>query len=105
MILWNDEGEVTESCTANVVVEMEEGLVTPPLGCGLLPGTFRAELLERGGISEEVIRVDDLARCRRVWLINSVRKWMEAEVDSRGIAAAGLVHKVDGKDDPLGTSA
>ena len=105
VILWNDEGEVTESCFANVVVEMEEGLVTPPLRCGLLPGTFRAELLERGGISEEVIRVEDLERCRRVWLVNSVRKWMEAEVDRRGVAAAGLVHKADGKDDPIDTSA
>ena len=46
------------------------------LACGLLPGTFRAELLERGEVSEAVVAVKDLKRAGGLWLINSLRKWM-----------------------------
>ncbi len=105
VILWNGEGEVTESCFANVVVEWEDRLVTPPVRCGLLAGTFRAELLERGGIHEEVIRVEDLAQCRRIWLVNSVRKWMEAEIDQSGITPDRFVLEAKGKDDSPGRGA
>lgn len=78
VLLWNENGEVTESTIANVVVEMEGKLITPPLSSGLLAGTFRAFLLDEGTIQEQVIRIEDLPRCSRIFLINSVRKWREA---------------------------
>ncbi len=80
VILWNREGEVTESCLANLVVELDGARWTPPLDCGLLPGTFRAQLLETGEIRERVLTRGDLRRATRVWLVNSVRGWIEAEV-------------------------
>ena len=49
---------------------------TPPRECGLLAGTLRAELLERGEIEERVITRADLLRASRLWLINSVRGWV-----------------------------
>ena len=74
--LWNDSGEATESTIANIVVELAGGLrVTPPVACGLLAGTFRAELLERGEITERVVRVEELSLASRIWLINSVQGW------------------------------
>ena len=80
MILWNDRGEVTESCLANVVAEIGGRRATPPVSCGLLAGTFRADLLERGEIVEKIITIDDLERADRIWLINSVRMWREARL-------------------------
>jgi para-aminobenzoate synthetase/4-amino-4-deoxychorismate lyase len=76
VVLWNERGEATESTTANLVVRIDGALVTPPIDCGLLAGTFRAELLERGRIAERVVRVDDLANAEAVYLINSVRRCM-----------------------------
>jgi para-aminobenzoate synthetase / 4-amino-4-deoxychorismate lyase len=73
VLLWNEKEELTESCIASVVVERDGRLLTPPLASGLLPGTFRAELLEQGRITEAVILRQDLARGGRVWLVNSVR--------------------------------
>jgi para-aminobenzoate synthetase / 4-amino-4-deoxychorismate lyase len=81
VILWNPSHEVTEATTANVVVEMQGTLVTPPASCGLLAGTFRAELLARGAIQERVVTLDDLRSASRVWLINSVYEWRTATVD------------------------
>jgi para-aminobenzoate synthetase / 4-amino-4-deoxychorismate lyase len=78
VLLWNKRGELTESCIANLVVELDGKLLTPPVDSGLLPGVFRASLIEQGIISERKIMVGDLDRCAKIYLINSVRKWREA---------------------------
>jgi para-aminobenzoate synthetase/4-amino-4-deoxychorismate lyase len=78
VILWNTAGEVTESTIANVVVELNGALITPAINGGLLPGTFRAALLEQGKIKEGLVRVEDLASADAIYLINSVRKWRKA---------------------------
>jgi para-aminobenzoate synthetase/4-amino-4-deoxychorismate lyase len=78
VLLFNERCEVTESCIANVVVELDGRKVTPPVSCGLLAGTFRDELLSQGEIEEGVVTLDDLRRADSVWLINSVRKWRKA---------------------------
>jgi para-aminobenzoate synthetase/4-amino-4-deoxychorismate lyase len=74
VILWNQAGQVTEATTANVVADIDGTTVTPPVDCGLLAGTYRAELLSRGELIERVITVDDLRRARAIWLINSVHQ-------------------------------
>jgi para-aminobenzoate synthetase / 4-amino-4-deoxychorismate lyase len=73
VLLWNPSGELTEATEANVVVEIGGEKLTPPIECGLLGGTLRAELLSTGAIRERRVRVDDLARATGLWLINSVR--------------------------------
>ncbi len=78
VLLFNERGEVTESCIANVVVELDGRKVTPPASCGLLAGTFRDELLARGEIEERIVMLDDLKRADSICLINSVRKWRPA---------------------------
>ncbi len=81
IILWNEKGEVTESCIANIVVELDGELYTPPVRCGLLAGTFRADLIEQDKVREKIIRREDLARSSHIYLINSVRKYQEVIVD------------------------
>lgn len=76
VLLWNREGELTESTVANLVVRLGGRLVTPPAACGLLPGTFRAELLERGRIEERIVRIEDLERADALYLVNSLRGWI-----------------------------
>jgi para-aminobenzoate synthetase/4-amino-4-deoxychorismate lyase len=77
-VLWNPAREITEALTANIVVERDGKRVTPPVRCGLLAGTMRADLLDRGEIIEETVTVDELERSSRFWLINSVRGWRRA---------------------------
>ncbi|WP_066369105.1 aminodeoxychorismate synthase component I [Neobacillus fumarioli] len=79
VLLWNEEGELTEFTNGNVVLEMDDGLRTPPVTSGLLAGTFREKLLKEGKISEKRLTVEDLKKSSRVWFINSVRKWVEVE--------------------------
>jgi para-aminobenzoate synthetase/4-amino-4-deoxychorismate lyase len=83
VLLWNTRGEVTESTIGNVVAEIDGVRYTPPVSCGLLAGTFRAEQLEAGTIQERVLTKADVAAASRLWLINSVREWIEAELAGR----------------------
>ena len=50
------------------------------LDAGLLPGVFRAALLARGEVRERPLRPADLARARRLWLVNALRGWIEARL-------------------------
>jgi len=80
VILWNQRGEATETCIGNLVVLFGGELLTPPVKCGLLPGTFRAYLLETGKVREEAIALETLKRCEKIYVINSVRQWREGRL-------------------------
>lgn len=75
VLLWNERGELTESCIANIALKRHGQWITPPLSCGLLPGTFRAQLVHDGVLTEEIIRRDSITADDTLFLINSVRKW------------------------------
>jgi para-aminobenzoate synthetase/4-amino-4-deoxychorismate lyase len=78
VILWNPAGEVTETTIANLVVELGDRRVTPPIACGLLSGTMRAELLATGEVSEARVTIQQARQAPRLWLVNSVRGWCPA---------------------------
>ncbi len=80
VLLWNERGEITETTIANVVLEIAGMMLTPVASSGLLPGTLRAELLAHHRIEEAVLTIADLHRANQVWLINSVRGWIPAQV-------------------------
>jgi para-aminobenzoate synthetase/4-amino-4-deoxychorismate lyase len=82
VLLWNEKGEITETTAANIVVEMDGALFTPPVESGLLPGVFRSSLLEKAKIEERVITLDDVERSDSLYAINSVRKWRKATLVS-----------------------
>jgi len=80
VLLWNEAGEVTEATTSNVVAELDGVCLTPPVASGLLAGTCRAAMLDAGEIREAVLRVEDLRKASRLWLINSVHGARAAEL-------------------------
>jgi para-aminobenzoate synthetase / 4-amino-4-deoxychorismate lyase len=97
VLLWNEDGEVTEFTNGNVVAELEGKLWTPPRECGLLAGTLRAELLESGAIRERVITRTELEHCSRLWLINGVRGWVPVflrDVGRRSAVTESVVENV-----------
>jgi para-aminobenzoate synthetase/4-amino-4-deoxychorismate lyase len=75
VLLYNERGELTEFTIGNLIVRIGGKLYTPPLSCGLLPGTFRAHLLETGQAQERVILREELDACTEIFRVNSVRGW------------------------------
>ena len=80
VLLWNEAGELTEFTNGNVVLEIDEGLWTPPISSGLLAGTYRERLIQTGRIQEKVLTFADLKKSTKIWFINSVRKWVEVKL-------------------------
>jgi branched-subunit amino acid aminotransferase/4-amino-4-deoxychorismate lyase len=68
--------KITETTIFNIVVESNNKRYTPPVQCGLLAGTFREYLVERGEIEEKIIPKKMLETCNQIYCINSVRKWL-----------------------------
>jgi len=87
VLLWNERGELTETTTGNLVVELNGALVTPPVSCGLLPGTQRAELLADGEITERSLTRADLESATGMWMINSVRGWVPIQIVEDAVPA------------------
>ncbi|MGV8987510.1 MAG: aminotransferase class IV family protein [Cypionkella sp.] len=75
MIFCNERGEVCEGTITNLFFDRGQGMRTPPLACGLLPGVLRAEL----GVKEEVLRVEDLGRVQ-LWVGNALRGLISAKM-------------------------
>ena len=82
VILFNERDEVTETTIANIVAVIDGKKITPPIKCGLLPGTMRELLLKRGEIEEGVVTLNQLKSADEIWLINSVRGWVKASLSS-----------------------
>ena len=80
VIFVNERHEVTEGANNNIVIRKDGMLLTPPITCGLLPGTLRAQLLETGEIMERVLNPADLEQADEIYLINSVRKWRQVRL-------------------------
>jgi para-aminobenzoate synthetase/4-amino-4-deoxychorismate lyase len=76
VLLWNERGEATELSRGNLVAQIAGERVTPPVACGLLEGTLRAELLAQGTIRERLLTIPELAAAEQLWFINSLRGWV-----------------------------
>ena len=75
VLLYNDRGELTEFTIGNLVLELDGQLLTPPIDCSLLAGTFRAHLVETGQVLERVMPVKRIKECAKIFRVNSLRKW------------------------------
>ncbi|WP_390304779.1 aminodeoxychorismate synthase component I [Virgibacillus sediminis] len=80
VLLWNEQREITEFTTGNVVVKQGSKFYTPPIVCGLLGGTFRKQLLDQGIIEEKRIKKEDLGVYDEIWFINGVRGWLRVDL-------------------------
>lgn len=76
VLLWNESGEITEFTRGNVIAEIAGQKWTPPIACGVLPGTFRAELMANATVHERVLTCAEVQQAERIWFVNSVRGWV-----------------------------
>ena len=68
VILLNERGEVCDGSITTVFFDRGQGMRTPPLSSGLLPGVLRAEM----AVPEEVLLAEDLPLVQ-LWVGNALR--------------------------------
>lgn len=78
VLFLNERDEVCEGARCNVFLARGDVLLTPPLSCGLLPGTLRARLIASGRAREEILRPEDFSAPAEFYLGNSVRGLVRA---------------------------
>lgn len=80
VLLYNEDGEVTEGTFGNIAYELEGAWYTPPVECGLLPGTLRSRLLRRGEMRERVLHRSEMQRVTRWCWLNGLRGVVQVKV-------------------------
>jgi len=80
VVFLNIYGELTEGSITNIFVSKKGKLYTPPLKCGLLPGVLREDLLKKRKAREKVLYEKDVFEADKVYLGNSLRGLLEAEI-------------------------
>jgi len=73
VLLVNAAGNITESTIANLVYRWRGERYTPPVEDGLLPGTFRAWMLELGTVRERSLPRHELLQIDELLLVNALR--------------------------------
>ena len=80
-LFFNEREELTEGAIHNVFIVKDGVWKTPPIQCGLLPGTYRRQFLrECHDVREEILTLDDLMRAEKIYLCNSVRGMQSVEL-------------------------
>jgi len=82
VIFMNERGELTEGARSTLFIGLAGKVFTPPLKCGLLPGTLRQFLLDSQALplDERVLYPSALRRADRIYVGNSVRGLMCVEL-------------------------
>ncbi|MBN8630568.1 MAG: aminotransferase class IV [Rhodobacterales bacterium] len=76
VLFLNERGEVCDGSITTVFFDRGQGMRTPPLACGVLPGVLRAEI----DCPEDILHAGDLPDVR-LWVGNALRgliaaRWM-----------------------------
>jgi branched-chain amino acid aminotransferase len=87
VILLNEHGLVSECTSANIFAATADGVVTPPLSSGCLPGITREILLsELGNVLERHLTLDDLYAAHSVFITSTTRVLLAvAEIEGRAV--------------------
>ncbi|MDD5069825.1 MAG: aminodeoxychorismate synthase component I [Candidatus Omnitrophica bacterium] len=80
VLFFNSENQLTEGARTNVFLKIGDEIVTPPVFCGLLDGTFRRDLIKSKKAEERVLYVDDLIKADSVYIANSVVGLIEGQI-------------------------
>lgn len=77
VIFVNENNFVVEGAISNIMIEINNEMITPPIKEGLLPGCYREYLISNKKVIEKSFGIDELLNANRVFIFNSVRKEIE----------------------------
>jgi len=82
VIFQNERDEITEGAISNIFIEKDGKLYTPPLNCGVLPGTYRRYILESSewDAEEKILTLEDLRNVDRIFVTNAIQGILEASM-------------------------
>ncbi|MDR3075211.1 MAG: aminotransferase class IV [Candidatus Methanoplasma sp.] len=83
-VFLNSKGQICEGSSCNIFFCDDDEIVTPPVSCGLLPGTVREYLLDNYDVSERTLVPEDIDGFDSCFVTNSVMGIMPVKsIDGR----------------------
>lgn len=79
-INFNQNDEITEFVNGNIALFINHQWVTPKISSGLLSGTMRQFYLSHRQLLEKTITKADILKAEKIAFINSVRKWIDIDM-------------------------
>jgi branched-chain amino acid aminotransferase len=84
IICLNSNFEITEGAVSNFIFRIAGQWVTPPLTSGILPGVQRGIVIERCGVTVQLLTKEDLAKVEAAFVISSLKIALSvSEIDGR----------------------
>jgi branched-chain amino acid aminotransferase len=99
-ILLNTQGRIAEAVSANFFCVRADGVITPPLTEGALPGTTRSAVMEicrslNIPACEKPVSRDDVKQASGIFLTNTTFQVIEAvELDKQALPRSPVVQKI-----------
>lgn len=81
VLFLNERDELCEGTRSNVYININDQWLTPPVDCGLLPGTLRRQLLQDNKAVEAVIQAREIRPGMQIRLSNGLRGWFDVTPD------------------------
>ncbi|MFN3603955.1 MAG: bifunctional chorismate-binding protein/class IV aminotransferase [Leptonema sp. (in: bacteria)] len=73
VLFMNEKHNITEGSYTNIILKLDKSFYTPNYNDGLLKGIFLEKLIKKFNIQEKTITINDVLRCEKIYLVNSVR--------------------------------
>ena len=95
VLFCNEKGELTEGSISSLFILKDGIWQTPPQSCGLLPGIWRAKMIDELHAVEKILYPEDLFSAEKIIMGNSVRggadvKTIHAEDETKGRKSARI---------------
>ena len=89
ILFQNKNGEITEGARSNVLIRRGDTFLTPPLECGVLPGTYRAYLLSspRFRVREQRLYPNDMLTADELFVCNALRGLLKVAIPEHAMTA------------------
>ena len=81
VIFLNKDGYITEGSFTNIIIKKNGLFYTPSIAAGLLDGILRKKIIKKWKIQEKNINLEELKNADQIFLVNSVRGIIKAQME------------------------
>ncbi len=79
-IILNENDELTETSSANIYLKIEGKLYTFPISSGILPGSIRQILIDKGIVKIKKLYLKDIFKAEKIYISNAIIGFKECQI-------------------------
>ena len=79
-IILNENNEITETSCANIYLQIKGKLYTPPISSGVLPGSIRQILIDKGIAKVKRLYFSDILKAEKIYISNAIIGLKECKI-------------------------